>query len=47
MANEINTWLEDIDRAIEEIFSFLTEKGTSSDFKKISRENVRLSGAWK
>ncbi len=37
MENEINAWLEDIDMAIEEIFSFLPEKRnffeSQKDFK--------------
>jgi uncharacterized protein with HEPN domain len=34
MENEINTWLEDINQAIEEIFLFLPEKRNYDEFKK-------------
>src|SRR5690606_24546971 len=34
MENEINTWLEDINQAIEEIFSFLPEKRNYFEFQK-------------
>jgi|GEM_PF-2736572 len=44
MENEINTWLEDVNQAIEEIFSFPLEKKTTSNFKKTSRENEQSNG---
>ena len=34
MENEINAWLEDIDKAIEEIFLFLPEKKSFFEFQK-------------
>lgn len=34
MENEINTWLEDVNKAIEEIVSFLPEKKEFSAFQK-------------
>jgi len=34
MENEINTWLEDIDLAIAEIFSFLPEKRNFLEYQK-------------
>jgi len=34
MGNEINTWLEDIHQAIEEIISFLPEKRDFLEFQK-------------
>lgn len=34
MENEINTWLEDINLAIDEIFSFLPEKRNFFEYQK-------------
>ncbi len=34
MVNKINTWLEDINKSIKEIFSFLPKKRTYLEFQK-------------